>query len=161
VHARAGGDFVGFSLFPAGADGTTVAVVPFFSLLAGGDQMTIRGTLTRVAVVVAATVGVVLAGASVGRTATTGQLCKTFKNGGLTYTWETAGTGWTCSSAKPWVVKLSKDHVGSLSGRVPLHNGPAGFHCYATDSHRGLAAGGICFKNTLAFPKSGFLWDGA
>jgi hypothetical protein len=89
-----------------------------------------------------------------------GQLCKPFKLAGLTYRWETVGSGWTCASAKPWVVKLSADRVRSSGSNVPLTNGPKGFHCYATLTHKGRASGGLCYKGTLAFPKSGFTWNG-
>ena len=89
-----------------------------------------------------------------------GQLCPSFKSNGLTFRWETAGTGWTCGSAKPWVVKLSGDRIASVGGNVKLTNGPAGFHCWGTIAKKGFAAGGACFKGTWAYPKSGFTWNG-
>ena len=89
-----------------------------------------------------------------------GKICPSFKGNGLTYHWETAGTGWTCASAKPWVVKLSNDRIRSIGGSVSLTNGPRGYHCYGTIAHKGLAAGGACFKGTWAYPKSGFTWNG-
>ena len=102
-----------------------------------------------------------IAAASSVHAASAGQLCPQFTKSRLTYHWETAGTGWTCASAKPWVVKLSGDHVGSATGNVPLTNGPKGYHCYATLTHKGLASGGACFKGTWAFPRSGFTWNGS
>src|SRR5262245_32563075 len=91
-----------------------------------------------------------------------GQLCPSFSKGGLTYHWETAGTGWTCGSAKPWVLKLSSDRIADPNVRkVVLRNGPAGFHCLASARTKGRASSGVCYKNTLAFPKSGFTWFGS
>ncbi len=101
-----------------------------------------------------------VAAASAVHAASAGQLCKPFRSSGLTYRWDTVGSGWTCGSAKPWVVKLSRDHVGSAAGNVSLKNGPKGYHCYATLEHKGYASGGVCYKGTLAFPKSGFTWNG-
>ncbi len=89
----------------------------------------------------------------------TGQLCRSFKQGGHAYSWETVGTGWTCGSAKPWVVKLIGDHARVVSKNVPLKNGPRGYHCYAiAGSRRGRATNGACWKGTIAFPISGFSW---
>jgi hypothetical protein len=109
--------------------------------------------------VVAALVAAALAGATTARARTAGQLCKSFTQAGLKVQWETAGTGWTCGSAKPWVVKLINDHVKPAVGNVPLTNGPHGFHCFAVDEKKGHVAAGLCFKNTIAFPKSGFTWN--
>jgi hypothetical protein len=94
------------------------------------------------------------------RAATTGSLCPAFAHGGLTYHWETVGTGWTCWSARPWVVKLSSDRVGAAAGSVKLTNGPKGYHCFASSTHKGYASGGLCYAGTLAYPKSGFTWNG-
>ena len=103
-----------------------------------------------------------LAAASTVGAARAGQLCPSFKQNGGSYHWETVGTGWTCASAKPWVVKLSSDHVRKSTANVPLTNGPRGYHCYATPFSRGgRATSGTCFKGTIAFPKSGFAWNGA
>jgi len=105
---------------------------------------------------------VCLAAASTVGAAPAGQLCRSFKQGGRSYHWETLGTGWTCASAKPWVVKLSNDRVHVGSTNVPLTNGPRGYHCSANPFSRGgRATAGQCFKGTLAFPKSGFAWTGA
>lgn len=101
-----------------------------------------------------------LAAGSFAHGATAGQLCPSFSKSGLTYQWETVGTGWTCTSAKPWIVKLSGDRVAAVAGKVTLKNGPSGFKCYASLTHKGRASGGLCFKGTLAFPKSGFTWNG-
>ena len=103
-----------------------------------------------------------LAAASTAGAARAGQVCRSFTQGGRTYKSETLGTGWTCSSAKTWIVKLSSDHVHVVSTNVPLTNGPSGYHCFASPPSRGgRAANGSCIKGTLAFPKSGFAWLGA
>lgn len=91
-----------------------------------------------------------------------GQLCATFKQGRLTYHSQTLGSGWTCASAKSWIVKLIGDRVPIASKNVPLTNGPSGYHCLATPFSRGgHATSGACFKGTIAFPGSGFAWNTA
>jgi hypothetical protein len=62
---------------------------------------------------------------------------------------------------RTWVLKLIKDPVDTTTGKVALHNGPKGYHCYATQDAKGHASVGTCYKGTLAFPKSGFLWNGS
>ena len=89
-----------------------------------------------------------------------GVTCPSFSKSGLKYQWSTLGTGWTCSSAKPWVLKLVADPV-KVGGLVPLHNGPAGYHCVAEAHKKGHASTGQCYKHTLALPKSGFDWFGS
>ena len=82
-----------------------------------------------------------------------------FKQGGRTYRSETIGTGWTCASAKAWIVKLIGDRVHIVSKSVPLTNGPRGYHCAADPtSEGGHATAGHCIKGTIAFPRSGFAW---
>jgi hypothetical protein len=91
-----------------------------------------------------------------------GQVCRSFKQAGKSYTYETLGSGWTCTSAKAWIVKLSRDHVGTVTKNTPLENGPSGYHCFANPfSRRGRATAGDCIKGTIAFPKSGFAWTGS
>jgi hypothetical protein len=90
-----------------------------------------------------------------------GKVCPSFSQSGVKYFTETVGSGFTCSTAKTWVQKLSKDSADTTSGKVALTNGPKGYHCVATDDAKGLATVGACFKGTLAFPKSGFLWNGS
>jgi hypothetical protein len=100
-----------------------------------------------------------LATASTAGAAGAGAVCPTFKQGRLTFHPETLGTGWTCSSAKPWIVKLIADPVHVGSRNVPLTNGPRGYHCLATPFRQGgHATSGACFKGTIAFPGSGFAW---
>jgi hypothetical protein len=100
-----------------------------------------------------------LAAASTAGAVGTGKVCPTFKQGRLTFHPETLGTGWTCESAKPWIVKLIGDRVHVGSRNVPLTNGPGGYHCLATPlSRSGHATSGACFKGTIAFPRSGFAW---
>ena len=102
-----------------------------------------------------------LAAASTVGAARAGQVCPSFKQNGRIYRPETIGTGWTCASAKPWIVKLSGDRIRRSTANVPLTNGPRGYHCFATPLSRGgRATSGTCFKGTLAFPKSGFAWLG-
>jgi len=103
-----------------------------------------------------------LATASTVGAARAGKLCPSFKQGGRSYHSETLGTGWTCASAKPWIVKLSSDRVHVGIANVPLTNGPRGYHCSANPFSRGgRATAGQCFKGTLAFPRSGFAWTAA
>ena len=88
-----------------------------------------------------------------------GQVCRAFKQGSLTFSSETLGTGWTCSSAKTWIGKLSMDKIRHSTKNVPLSNGPRGYHCFATPgSQGGRATAGACIKGTLAYPGSGFAW---
>jgi hypothetical protein len=87
------------------------------------------------------------------------QVCPSFAQRGLTYSFETLGSGWSCSSAKSWVVKLIRDRVGTVSKNVPLKNGPRGYHCFATPFSRGgRATAGSCITGSLAFPGKGFAW---
>lgn len=90
----------------------------------------------------------------------TGQVCPSFHAAGLRYQWETAGTGFTCKSAKRWLVKLVKDRADTSNGEVALRNGPKGYHCFATLDQQGKASGGLCYQGTVAHPKSGFTWNG-
>jgi hypothetical protein len=102
---------------------------------------------------------VCLATATNAGSATTGKVCSPFKQGGRTYRSETIGTGWTCASAKPWIVKLIGDRVHVVNQSVPLTNGPRGYHCAADPtSEGGHATAGHCIKGTIAFPRSGFAW---
>lgn len=85
-------------------------------------------------------------------------VCSPFMLNGQKILWEVIGT-WTCKSAKPWIVKLDKNHVSSALGKAALHNGPPRYHCFATqESASGRVIDGICYLGTLAFPKSGFTW---
>lgn len=109
---------------------------------------------------VAAAVAASLAGATTSHAASAGKICPAFKTSGLKVQWETAGTGWSCTAAKKWVVKLIHDHVKPAVANVPLKNGPKGYHCFASFEKKGLVAGGLCYLGTLAYPKSGFTWNG-
>ena len=100
-----------------------------------------------------------LAAASTAGAAGAPQVCKQFKQGGRTYSFETIGTAWTCATAKAWVVKLIADHAAVSTKKVPLTNGPRGYHCYASPGrHVALATDGMCFTGTVKFPKTGFAW---
>lgn len=103
--------------------------------------------------------GAVLGSASIGRAAVTdNSTCHSLKLNGQKIQWEVIGS-WTCAKAKPWLVKMDADHVSAQLGRVPLHNGPAGYHCFATrETASGKVIDGVCYLGTLAFPKSGFTW---
>ena len=97
--------------------------------------------------------------AAVAQAKPVGQVCRAFKLSGLSFSSETLGTGWTCSSAKTWISKLSKDKIRHSTKNVPLSNGPRGYHCFATPSSQGgRATAGACIKGTLAYPGSGFAW---
>jgi hypothetical protein len=89
-----------------------------------------------------------------------GQICPAFRSLKLKVQWETVGEGYTCTSAKPWVLKLIADKVKKSPGNVPLRNGPKGLHCFATLETKGHASVGVCYKGTLAYPGSGFTWNG-
>ena len=115
-----------------------------------------------VGVAVLAIVAATMLGATSNVRATAaGKVCPSFSNSGLKYFSETVGSGFTCSTAKTWVLKLIKDPADTTAGKVALHNGPKGYHCVATQDSKGLASVGACYKGTLAFPKSGFLWNGS
>ena len=91
-----------------------------------------------------------------------GQVCPTFTVSKLKVQGETVGTGFSCASYKAWVTKLMADKVKTTVGRVTLTNGPAGLHCYATsETKKGYVTGGLCYKGTLAYPTSGFTWNGS
>jgi hypothetical protein len=109
-----------------------------------------------IAILVVACVAAVAA--STAGAARAGRVCPTFHQGGTAYHPETLGTGWTCASAKSWIVKLIGDRVTFTGKNIPLKNGPAGLHCLADNSLRGHASSGACFKGTIAFPGSGFAW---
>jgi hypothetical protein len=104
-----------------------------------------------------------LATGSVVRAAPAGKICPSFSKSGKTYHWTTVGTGWTCASAKPWVVKLSGERARKAAdGRYPLANAPKGYHCFSSfQDKRGYAIGGACYLGTLAYPRSGFQWLGS
>jgi hypothetical protein len=102
-----------------------------------------------------------LAAVSAAPAAAAGKVCPSFSQSGLKYFSETVGSGFTCGTAKTWVLKLSKDHVDTTTGKIALSNGPKGYHCVATSDAKGKASVGACYKGTLAFPKSGFLWNGS
>jgi hypothetical protein len=117
-----------------------------------------RRLLALAALVAIAAVGVPAATAV--PASATGKVCPTFRASGLKYQWETAGSGFSCKSAKHWLVKLVKDPADTSSGEVALPDGPHGYHCFATLDHDGKASGGLCYKGTVAHPKSGFTWNG-
>jgi hypothetical protein len=113
--------------------------------------------MRRSLVILAVAAACLAAGSTVG-VSRAAAVCSTFTQDKLTYHSETLGTGWSCSSAKTWIKKLSKDHVNVVSTNVPLTNGPTGLHCFATVGSHGHATSGDCIKGTIAFPKSGFAW---
>lgn len=115
------------------------------------------------AAVLAIAATAVLASTSVVSAAPEGKICPSFSRAGTTYHWTTVGTGWTCTSAKPWVVRLSSERVRrAADGRYPLRNGPKGYHCFSSfQDKRGYAIGGACYLGTLAYPRSGFQWLGS
>jgi hypothetical protein len=89
--------------------------------------------------------------------------CPQFERDGREYHYDYYLAGWTCSTAKPWVVKLSDDPVSGLSPAIPrvlLRNGPRGFTCYAVAEFEGHADGGFCLKRVRGRPRSGLGWQG-
>jgi hypothetical protein len=122
------------------------------------EVLLVRRLFATAAVIAIGAIGIPMATAAPASAA--GKICPTFRASGLKYQWETAGTGFTCKSAKHWLVKLIKDHADTSSGEVKLTNGPKGYHCFATLDHKHKASGGLCYKGTVAYPKSGFTWNG-
>jgi hypothetical protein len=115
-----------------------------------------KRVLASAAIVAIAAVGVPIATAATA--SAKAEVCPVFTASGVKYQWETVGTGFTCGSAKPWVMKLIKDSADTSSGKVTLTNGPKGYHCFASSADNGHASAGQCYKGTAAFPKSGFAW---
>jgi hypothetical protein len=103
-----------------------------------------------------------LAAASTAGAAPAGHYCPSFSKGGLTYRLFISN-GLTCGYGKTWAVKLSSDRVTVDPNvqNVPLSNGPSGFRCFARARTKGHASAGLCYKGSLAFPKSEFTWLGA
>jgi hypothetical protein len=119
-------------------------------------------TVRRGMVVLAVSVAAALTSASAVRAEPAAQVCRKFTQGRLTFTSETLGTSWSCAAAKAWIVKLAADRVRVSARNVPLSNGPRGYHCFATPFSRGgRATSGSCIKGTIAFPGTGFAWNGA
>ena len=82
--------------------------------------------------------------------------CGSYKSGKSSGKYETIGS-WTCAAAKPWVLKLSNDHLGHITKNTPLKNGPSGLHCFADGTSKdGRATSGTCIAGTIQFPKKGF-----
>ncbi len=88
------------------------------------------------------------------------QVCKPFTKDGTKIQWSTVGTGFTCASAKHWVVKLSSETFPQKGVKVKLTGGPSRYHCFGTTDDTGRATIGDCYLGTVAFPKSGFQWFG-
>ena len=84
-------------------------------------------------------------------------VCPAFTSLGINEYTATVGTGFTCASAKTWIVKLISERVKG-AGEVTLTNGPKGLRCFATFEAKGHAAGGWCYKGPQASPSSGFTW---
>ena len=121
-----------------------------------------KGQLAGVGVLSVVLVAVTLAVVSTAGATRTGQLCPAFTVSKLKVQGETVGTGFTCASYKSWVTKLMADKVKVAAGDIPLTNGPKGLHCFATsETKKGYVSGGLCYKGTLAYPVSGFTWNGS
>jgi len=94
--------------------------------------------------------------------ATDGKICPQFRHNGKTYRWSTAGSTLSCGTAKGWLLKLLDQKVRPATGNVPLHNGPRGYKCFgSTIDKAGHPIGGVCYTGTLAYPGSGFQWQGS
>ncbi len=101
-----------------------------------------------------------LAAATTADARDTAQFCPSFRHDGKSFSLFTVGNAWSCSSAKGWAVKLIGDKVPrNVTSKVPLKNGPSGYHCFALPGSHGRATDGTCFKGTVAFPKTGFAWS--
>jgi hypothetical protein len=124
-------------------------------------RSTICKALSRVAVLgaAAATFLVVVPAAPA---AQTGHSCPSFSKGGLTYHLFISND-LTCASAKTWALKLSGDvvTVDPKVQNVTLSNGPSGYKCFARARTKGHASAGLCYKGSLAFPKSEITWLGS
>jgi len=64
-------------------------------------------------------VGLAFVASSPAGAAPAGQACSTLTSLGLTVEWATVGTGFTCASAKTWIVKLIAEKVKPADGEVP------------------------------------------
>jgi len=80
---------------------------------------------------------------------------------GNKYRWEVIGRAFTCGNAKHWVLTFVGTRVHGSAIQVPLHGGPAGYHCFGSHDARGYAYMGLCYQGTRAFPKNGFAWFSA
>lgn len=119
------------------------------------DVMRTRPVLVLLAVVAVALLGAV---STARAEPTDNAICRPFVVGGQKVAWEVIGT-WTCATAKPWILKMDGDHVSQQLGKAALHNGPRGYHCFATrETAKGRVIDGICYAGTLAYPKTGFVW---
>jgi hypothetical protein len=87
-------------------------------------------------------------------------VCPSLKSAGVTLNWSVVGSGFTCGSAKKWVVKLTSEHFSDVGKPVTLTNGPKGYHCKGTTNDSGRATIGSCYLGTVQHPKSGFQWFG-
>jgi len=80
---------------------------------------------------------------------------------GNKYRWEVIGRAFTCGNAKHWVLGFVGTRARGTAAQVPLHGGPAGYHCFGSRDAKGYAYVGLCYKGTRAFPKNGFAWFSA
>lgn len=72
--------------------------------------------------------------------------------------WSTIGNV-TCQEARPWLLKIIGAH-GAPDAQAKVTNGPAGFHCRATNNAKGIPSAGACYTGTIKFPKNAFQWFG-
>jgi hypothetical protein len=102
-----------------------------------------------------------LAVASAAPAAQAGHACPSLSKGSLKYSLFISDE-LSCGYANTWVAKLSKDTVtvDPEMREARLKNGPKGYSCFARARRKGRASSGICYKGSLAFPKSEFDWIG-
>jgi hypothetical protein len=124
-------------------------------------QTTVRRAIARAALAGAAAATACLAVASAAPAEQSGHSCPSFSRSKLTYQLFISDE-LSCAYGKRWVSKLSKDRVtlDPEMQNVRLKNGPSGYGCFARARKMGHASSGICYKGSLAFPKSEFTWIG-
>jgi hypothetical protein len=88
------------------------------------------------------------------------EVCPSLTSAGVKIQWSVVGSGWTCSSAKKWVVKLVGERHDKSATKVTFTDGPKGFTCSGAADDSGHVTAGACYKGTLAHPTSGFQWFG-
>ena len=87
-------------------------------------------------------------------------VCPSLTSAGVKVQWSVVGSGWTCSSAKKWVVKLVGEPHAKSAAKVSFTDGPKGYTCSGAADQTGHVTAGACYKGTLAHPTSGFQWFG-
>ena len=87
-------------------------------------------------------------------------VCPSLTSAGVKVQWSVVGSGWTCSSAKKWVVKLVGEQHDKSAAKVTFTDGPKHYTCSGAADDTGHVTAGACYKGSLAHPASGFQWFG-